>query len=371
MPPGVVLLRLRSTHSDDPGIEGATYRALRPAPGGMDPAPTRSRERWTSRALRPAPSAMDPAPSRIPPLAFPPPPRHDAATPHRENRRMIRKAVIPVAGAGTRMLPATKSVPKELVPVAGKPAIQWVVESAVASGIEEIIFVTAAGKSAIEDHFDHSPLLEQFLQSRGRTDLLAMVQAISGLARFVSVRQSEPRGLGHAVLMARHAVGRERFAVLLPDELVHGGPPPLRQCLDVDADCVVGLARVPPDQASRYGIVSVAETLDDRTFRLDGMVEKPRPGAAPSDLAITGNPYILTPEIFDILEQTPHGAGGEIQLTDALRTIAGRVRFAGRIIEGERLDIGNPLGFVQANIVKSLADPDIGPELRDWLKTRN
>lgn len=282
----------------------------------------------------------------------------------------IRKAVIPVAGLGTRMLPATKAIPKEMVTVAGKPAIQWVVEAAVASGVEEIILVTSAGKSAIEDHFDAAPLLEQSLAARGKQDLLEAVRATRSLARFVSVRQPEPLGLGHAVLMAREAVGNERFAVLLADELLLGDVPSLAQCLEVDADCVIGLARVPRDEVSRYGIASVKQEIDARTFLLDGMVEKPAPDDAPSDLAITGNPYVLVPEVFDILERTPRGAGGEIQLTDALKVLARTTRFVGRIVEGERMDVGNALGFVQANVTMGLADPALGPALRAWLEAR-
>ena len=282
----------------------------------------------------------------------------------------VRKAVIPVAGLGTRMLPATKAIPKELVPIAGKPAIQWVIEAAVASGVEEIILVTSSGKSAIEDHFDCNPLLEQALQARGKTELLAAVQATRRLARIISVRQPEPLGLGHAVLMAREAVGNERFAVLLADELLFGDVPSLKQCLDADGDCVIGLARMPRSELHRYGIVSVKERIDDRTFLLDGMVEKPKAEDAPSDLVITGNPYVLVPEIFDILERTPRGAGGEIQLTDALQVLATTTRFVGRIVEGERHDVGNPLGFVQANVALTLADPVLGPSLRAWLQSR-
>ena len=285
-------------------------------------------------------------------------------------RARVRKAVIPVAGLGTRMLPATKSIPKELVPVAGKPAIQWVVEAAVASGIEEIVLVTSPGKSAVAAHFEASPDLERTLEARGKTELLETVRACSRLARFTSVIQPEPLGLGHAVLMARAAIGGERFAVLLADELLHGDVPSLKQCLDVDADCVIGLARVPREQLRLYGIVSVKERLDDRTFLLDGMVEKPKPEDAPSDLAITGNPYVLTPEIFEILERTPRGSGGEIQLTDALKVLATTCRFAGRIVEGERLDVGQALGFVQANVVKMLADAAHGPAFRAWLDER-
>jgi UTP--glucose-1-phosphate uridylyltransferase len=282
----------------------------------------------------------------------------------------VRKAVIPVAGLGTRMLPATKVVPKELVPVAGKPAIQWVVESAVASGIEEIILVTAAGKSAIEDHFDCAPQLERVLRERGKRELLDIVEATRKLAKVVSVRQPEPLGLGHAVLMARAAVGDEPFAVILPDELVHGDEPALAQCLrdTGDAECVIGLVRVPRSEVHRYGIVH-ARDIDARTVLIDDMVEKPTSEDAPSDLAITG-PYVLTPDVFDDLEQIGLGVIGEIQLTDALRALAARRRMAGRLIEGERLDVGHALGFVQANVVKTLADPQLGPALREWLRSR-
>jgi UTP--glucose-1-phosphate uridylyltransferase len=282
----------------------------------------------------------------------------------------VRKAVIPVAGLGTRMLPATKVVPKELVAVAGKPAVQWVVEAAVASGIEEIILVTAPGKSVVADHFAPAPALEAHLEARAKRELLDLVRASSSLARITCVVQREPLGLGHAVLMARDAVGRERFAVLLADELLHGPIPSLKQCLDVDADCVIGLARVPREDVRRYGIVSVKRRLDDRTFVLDGMVEKPSPDDAPSDLAITGNPYVLVPEVFDVLERTPRGSSGEIQLTDALKELATTTRFVGRIVEGERLDVGHALGFVQANVAKMLDDPALGPALREWLRRR-
>ncbi len=284
--------------------------------------------------------------------------------------RPVRKVVIPVAGLGTRMLPATKVLPKEMVPIAGKPAIQWIVEDAAASGVEQVILVTSAGKSAIEDHFDASPILEQWLAARGKHDLLATVRATRQLARVIAVRQPEPLGLGHAILMAKEAVGNERFAVLLADDMLHADTPALKQCLDVDADCVLGLARVPREHAPRYGMVSVASTIDERTFLLDGMVEKPQPEDSPSDLAITGNPYILVPEIFSILERTPPGQNGEIQLTDALKVLATRARFAGRLVQGERLDIGNPLGFLQANVVKGLADASVGAAFAAWLKDR-
>ena len=287
----------------------------------------------------------------------------------------VTKAVIPVAGLGTRMLPATKVIPKELVPVAGKPSVHWVIEAAVEAGIEEIIFVTSAGKSAIEEHFARSPELERVLEARGKTDLLDAIVRASSLARIVAVQQNEPLGLGHAVLMAREAVGDESFAVILPDELLHGARPALAQCLEAfdsgvfpGAEAVIGLVRVPRSDVHRYGIVA-AQALDEKTLRITDMVEKPRADVAPSDLAITG-PYVLPPSVFQDLERIPRGAIGEIQLTDALRTLCQRVPVAGRLIEGERLDTGHLLGFVQANIVKALEDESIGPELRAWLNAR-
>lgn len=285
----------------------------------------------------------------------------------------LRKAVIPVAGLGTRMLPATKAIPKELVPVAGKPSVQWVVEAAVASGIEEIIFVTAAGKSAIEDHFRPAPELERILEERGKIELLDAVRSASKLVRVSSVRQDEPLGLGHAVLMAREVVGDEPFAVILPDELIHGAVGALAQCLDAftvnaGADAVIGLVRVPTSELHRYGIVAV-DPVDDRTVVIHDMVEKPRAADAPSDLAITG-PYVLPPEIFDDLARIPRGAIGEIQLTDALIALCKRRRVIGRLIEGERLDTGHLLGFLKANVVMGLEDPQVGEALREWLRGR-
>lgn len=282
-----------------------------------------------------------------------------------------RKAVIPVAGLGTRMLPATKVIPKELVPVAGKPSVQWVVEAAVEAGIEEIVFVTSTGKSAIEDHFGPAPELERLLEERGKTTLLEAVRHASRLATVVSVRQDEPLGLGHAVLMAREAVGDEPFAVILPDELIHGAVPALAQCLDAFAagvDAVIGLVRVPTADLHRYGIVA-ADRVDERTVVIRDMVEKPEAADAPSDLAITG-PYVLPSEIFDDLARIPRGTVGEIMLTDALIALCRRRRVIGRLIEGERLDTGHLLGFLQANVVMGLDDPLVGGELRAWLRGR-
>jgi UTP--glucose-1-phosphate uridylyltransferase len=283
---------------------------------------------------------------------------------------IVTKAIIPVAGLGTRMLPATKAIPKELVPVVRKPSVQWVVESVVEAGVTEIVFVTSGGKSAIEDHFDTAPLLEQALESKGKADLLDAVRAASRLARVVSVRQPVPLGLGHAVLMAREVVGDEPFAVVLPDELVAGAVPPLAQCLRAagSAAGVIGLCRVPRSEVSRYGIVRAREHAPG-TVIIEDMVEKPPIEAAPSDLAITG-PYVLPPEVFDDLARVTPGSLGEIQLTDALRQLARRRTIAGRLIEGERLDTGHALGFIQANVVMGLADPAIGPALAAWLRQR-
>ena len=283
----------------------------------------------------------------------------------------VTKAVIPVAGLGTRMLPATKAIPKELVPVAGKPSVQWVVEDAAASGIEQVVFVTSAGKSAIEDHFRHAPELERVLEERGKRDLLEVVRRTRELVDVACVIQDQPLGLGHAVLMAKDAVGDEPFAVILPDELVHGRTPALAQCLEAltdGVDAVIGVVRVPPQDVPRYGIVA-ASPLDARTVSISSVVEKPTLAEAPSDIAITG-PYVLPPEIFDDLAAIPRGAIGEIQLTDGLLALCRRRRMVGRFIEGERLDTGHLLGFIQANVVKGLEDENVGASLREWLRSR-
>jgi len=283
----------------------------------------------------------------------------------------VRKAVIPVAGLGTRLLPATKCIPKELVPVVSRPSIEWVVEAAVASGITDIILVNSAGKSAIEDHFDRAPELERALEEKGKLALLRSVRRSRELARFASVRQQAPLGLGHAVACAREVVGGEPFAVILPDELVHGDVPALAQCLETAEQVgtsTIGIVEVPPADVVRYGIVKASEH-GEKTRRIHDLVEKPSVEDAPSNLAITG-PYVLAPEIFDELDQIEPGAGGELQLTDALRGLAASAGMHGRLIEGERLDVGQPLGFVQANVALGLDDPDIGPALREWLRER-
>jgi UTP--glucose-1-phosphate uridylyltransferase len=279
--------------------------------------------------------------------------------------KKVRKAVVPVAGLGTRFLPATKAVPKEMLPLVDVPSIQIIVEECVAAGIEEIIFITARGKSAIEDHFDRAPELEALLERRGKKDDLAAVRRLTELARFVSVRQGEARGLGHAVLCARAAVGDEPFAVLLGDDLLDAEVPGIRQLIDVYARTgtgVVGLKEVPAGQEHLYGIIDGDRTAP-RELRVRQLVEKPAPGTAPSRLAIIGR-YVLPPEIFEILEATPPGRGDEIQLTDGLATLCARRGLHGLEVEGNRFDVGDRAGYVVALVHYALRRADIRDEVR-------
>ncbi|HZP46826.1 MAG TPA: UTP--glucose-1-phosphate uridylyltransferase [Candidatus Binataceae bacterium] len=280
----------------------------------------------------------------------------------------VRKAVIVAAGLGTRMLPASKVVPKEILPVVDKPALQMVVEEAAASGIEEIILLLGPGKELLLEHFQPAPLLERHLEQRRKLDLLEIARAPNRLARFTVAWQSEPLGLGHAVLQARAAVGDEPFAVILPDDIFDSPTPCLRQLLEhaeATAAPTVALMRVARVDLSKYGIVAVRPAAG-RLWHLTGMVEKPAPEDAPSDLAIMGR-YILTPEIFTLLEQVKPGAGGEIQLTDALLALAQRRTLYGLEIEGIRYDLGDRLGFLTAQIGFGLKRPDLAPQLRQWL----
>jgi UTP--glucose-1-phosphate uridylyltransferase len=281
------------------------------------------------------------------------------------SRKKVRKAVVPVAGLGTRFLPATKAVPKEMLPLVDVPSIQIIVEECVAAGIEEIIFITAKGKSAIEDHFDRAPELEALLERRGKKQDLATVRRLSELARFVSVRQGEARGLGHAVLCARAAVGDEPFAVLLGDDLLHAEVPGIRQLIDVyerTGTGVVGLKEVPAGQEHLYGIVG-GERTSPRELRVDKLIEKPAPGTAPSRFAIIGR-YLLPPEIFDILEKTPPGRGDEIQLTDGLATLCAQAGLYGLEMEGQRFDVGDRAGYVVALVHYALLRPELRDEVR-------
>jgi UTP--glucose-1-phosphate uridylyltransferase len=281
------------------------------------------------------------------------------------SRKKVRKAVVPVAGLGTRFLPATKAVPKEMLPLVDVPSIQIIVEECVAAGIEEVIFVTARGKSAIEDHFDRAPELEALLARRGKKDDLAVVRRLTELARFISVRQGEPRGLGHAVLCARAAVGDEPFAVLLGDDLLDAEVPGIRQLIDVyerTGTGVVGLKEVPVGQEHMYGIID-GERTAPRELRVRKLIEKPAPGTAPSQLAIIGR-YLLPPEIFDILAETPPGRGDEIQLTDGLATLCARRGLYGLEMEGRRFDVGDRAGYVVALVHYALRRDDIRDEVR-------
>lgn len=286
-------------------------------------------------------------------------------------KQKVRKAVIPVAGLGTRMLPVTKSVPKELLPVLNVPAIQVIVQECLDSGIEEIVLITSQGKVAIEDHFDYNYALETILASRDKHAQLKMVRRISEMVRTVSVRQKKPLGLGHAILCARDVVGDEPFLVILPDDIVKGSEPAAKQMLDVYEQYgtgVVAVMEVPREHVSRYGIVSGEKWADD-LYRIRALVEKPEPEFAPSNLAVIGR-YLLPPEIFDLLEDTPVGTGGEIQLTDALGRLAHERALIGFKFEGSRYDLGDKLGFLQANIEYGLQDPEIGDDVRAFLRQK-
>jgi UTP--glucose-1-phosphate uridylyltransferase len=283
---------------------------------------------------------------------------------------MIRKAVFPAAGFGTRFLPATKASPKEMLPLVDKPLIQHGVEEARAAGVRDMIIVTGRGKYAIEDHFDVAYELEALLQKKGDGAMLAVVQAITDMGDFFYVRQNMPLGLGHAVLRTMDLVGEEPFAVILSDDVIDSKVPVLRQMIDVyerySADSVLAIQRVPREHVSRYGIIQ-GKKVAEGVYEVLDMVEKPKPAKAPSDLAIIGR-YILSPAIFPALQATRPGAGGEIQLTDAIRALVARERVIGYEFEGERYDAGNKLGFLMANIIFALKDPELSPGLRDFLE---
>ncbi len=282
--------------------------------------------------------------------------------------RPVRKAIFPVAGLGTRFLPATKAMPKEMLPVVDKPLIQYAVEEARAAGIEEFIFVTGRGKNAIEDHFDFSYELDRILTERGRTkDLESIRSMVMSPGQITYVRQQEPLGLGHAVWCARHLVGDEPFAVLLADDLVLSKTPCLAQMTAVyRGGNLIAAMNVPKDHVSRYGVLDIAKD-DGSLVTVKGMVEKPAPEDAPSTLCVIGR-YILDPGVFAALSEKQHGAGGEIQLTDALARMIGKVPFHGYRFEGTRFDCGDKVGFFEANVAFALARADIGASVRDVLK---
>jgi len=290
---------------------------------------------------------------------------------------VIRKAVLPVAGLGTRFLPATKAQPKEMLPIVDKPLVQYAVEEVRDSGIPLVVFVTGRGKKAIEDHFDVSFELEQELAGRNKEELRKQMRSISGLIQVAYVRQQEPKGLGHAIQMSRHLVGDEPFAVVLSDDVISSRVPCLKQMMEVSEHygaSVVALQRVPRHTVSSYGIIKARPVRggkwDGRLFQIDDMVEKPSPKDAPSNLAIIGR-YILSPGIFRAIEETRPGAGGEIQLTDALRRLLKREPIMGYIFEGKRYDAGDKLGFLQATVEMALNRPDLSRKFRKYLKTLN
>lgn len=274
-------------------------------------------------------------------------------------RKKIRKAIIPAAGLGTRFLPATKAQPKEMLPIVDKPAIQFIVEEAVASGIEEILIITGRNKRSIEDHFDRNLELEYSLKNSGKYDLLSLIQEISEVDIHY-IRQKEARGLGHAVLCAKQFVGDEPFAVMLGDDIVDATVPCLKQLIEVYEDCggsVLGVQEVPRRQVCRYGIVK-PQPIKERLWKALDLIEKPKLEEAPSRLAVLGR-YVIEPEIFEILAATPPGAGGEIQLTDALRTLGATKPIYAYQFEGRRYDIGDKQGFLEATVEFALKRPDL------------
>jgi UTP--glucose-1-phosphate uridylyltransferase len=282
----------------------------------------------------------------------------------------VHTVVFPVAGLGTRILPATKALPKELLPLVDRPVIQCGVEEAVASGISRVVLVTSPDNTMTAAHFAANPRLEAILAERGKTEALEAVRAVTTMAEVTTVHQADPLGLGHAVLMAKNAVGDAPFAVALPDDVIDADPPALRQMRNVFDELggpVVLVERVPRDAVDRYGVID-ATPIRDGVFQVRDLVEKPDPENAPSDLAIIGR-YILTPDVFDVLEKTGTGAGGEIQLTDGLRHLLEHRPLYACELSGVRHDVGTKLGYLKASLYFALTRPDLGSPLREYLKT--
>lgn len=290
--------------------------------------------------------------------------------PHGIAASAVRTAVIPAAGLGTRFLPATKSVPKELLPVVDTPAIEYVVAEAAAAGLPEVLLVTGRGKVAIVDHFDANPGLEQTLAAKGDEARLAAVRRSADLLQVHSVRQGDPKGLGHAVLQAAAHVGDRPFAVMLGDDLIDPRDPLLDRMIEVQAEhggSVVALMRVPPDQISLYGVAAPRGEADGDVVDIADLVEKPAAEDAPSDLAVIGR-YVLQPEIFELLAKTEPGRGGEIQLTDAMAVLAEQGQMRGVVFDGRRYDTGDRVSWLKATIQLACERDDLGPQLRDWLR---
>jgi UTP--glucose-1-phosphate uridylyltransferase len=283
----------------------------------------------------------------------------------------VKKAIIPAAGLGTRFLPATKAQPKEMLPVVDKPTIQYIVEEAIASGIEEILIITGRNKKSIEDHFDKSIELELELEKSGKSELLELVRDISDMVDIHYIRQKEPRGLGHAIHCAKTFVGNEPFAVLLGDDIVDSETPCLKQLIDCYSEyktTILGVQTVAKENVSKYGIVDGIH-VEDRVYKVKDLVEKPNIDEAPSNVAILGR-YIITPEIFNILENTKPGKGGEIQLTDALKSLISTEAMYAYNFEGKRYDVGDKLGFLQATIEFALKKEELRGEFIDYLNTK-
>ena len=281
----------------------------------------------------------------------------------------VRKAIIPAAGLSTRLLPATKAQPKEMLPIVDKPAIQYIVEEAIQSGIEDILIVTGRGKRAIEDHFDKSYELEEELKKKGKNDLLAIVQDISNLVNIHYIRQKEPKGLGHAIYCTKSFIGNEPFAVLLGDDIIDSKEPCLKQMIDIYdkyENTIVGVQPVPDEDITKYGIIACIKEAE-RVYRVNDLIEKPEKEKAPSNIAILGR-YIITPKIFEFLENAEPGKGGEIQLTDALRKLAAVEPMYAYDFIGDRYDVGNKMGYLKAMIELALKREDLKYEFSTYLK---
>lgn len=280
----------------------------------------------------------------------------------------VKKAIIPAAGLGTRFLPATKAQPKEMLPIVDKPTLQYIIEEAVESGIEEILIITGRNKKSIEDHFDKSVELELELESKGKKDLLAQVRQISEMVNIHFIRQKEPKGLGHAIYCAKSFIGKEPFAVLLGDDIVYSDKPCLKQMIDTYEEyktTILGVQEVAPEDVDKYGIIE-GKHIEDRVYKVKGLVEKPLLDDAPSNVAILGR-YIINPAIFDILENTKPGKGGEIQLTDALKELAQKEAVYAYNFEGRRYDVGDKLGFLEATVEYALRREDLRQDFLNYL----
>lgn len=284
-------------------------------------------------------------------------------------KKTVKKAIIPAAGLGTRFLPATKSQPKEMLPIVDKPTLQYIIEEAINSGIEEILIITGRNKKSIEDHFDKSVELELELQQKGKTEMLEMVQEISNMVNIHYIRQKEPKGLGHAIHCAKSFIGDEPFAVLLGDDIVDSDTPCLKQLIDTYDEyktSILGVQEVAKEDTNKYGILD-CKYIEDRVYKVKDMIEKPNIEEAPSNIAILGR-YIITPAIFEILENQAPGKGGEIQLTDALKTLASHEAIYAYNFEGRRYDVGDKLGFLEATIDFALKKESLKDGLMNYMK---